>query len=111
VLETITFTRGSLPQFSKRVEPWRGVRLLVVPFSVVRASPTPPAKHAPFRWAALLFLEPVPLGAKVADLRHHPLQQKLSRRSRYVGALKLQDLLTLPSDLDAHALDFGTDVI
>jgi hypothetical protein len=27
------------------------------------------------------------------------------------GALKLQDLLTLSSDLDAHALDFGTDVI
>jgi hypothetical protein len=25
--------------------------------------------------------------------------------------LKLEDFLTLPSDLDAHVLDFGTDVI
>jgi hypothetical protein len=25
--------------------------------------------------------------------------------------LKLQDLFALPSDLDAHVLDFGTDVI
>ena len=29
----------------------------------------------------------------------------------HAGALKLEDLLTLSSDLDAHAIDFGTDVI
>jgi hypothetical protein len=27
------------------------------------------------------------------------------------GALKLEDFLTSSSELDAHALDFGTDVI
>ena len=27
------------------------------------------------------------------------------------GALKLQNLLSLSSDLDAHVLDFGTNVI
>ncbi|MEH2589737.1 hypothetical protein V1273_003576 [Bradyrhizobium sp. AZCC 1721] len=32
-------------------------------------------------------------------------------RSRYAGTLKLEDLLTLPSDLNAHARYFGTDVI
>jgi hypothetical protein len=79
--------------------------------SIDRASPTPAAKHAPFHRAALLFLKPVPLVTKAVHLRQHPAQQKLSRCSRDAGALKLQNLLTLPSDLDAHALDFGTDVI
>jgi hypothetical protein len=78
---------------------------------VARPSPTPAAKDAPFHWAVLLLLEPVPLVTKAIDLCQHPAQQKLSRCSRYAGALKLEDLLTLSSDLDAHVLDFGTDVI
>jgi hypothetical protein len=69
------------------------------------------AEHASFRWAALLCLQAVALCAKVIDFRLHPLQQQLSRCSRYADTLKLQDLLTLSSDLDAHVLDIGTDVI
>jgi hypothetical protein len=60
---------------------------------------------------ALFLLEPIPLGAEVIDLRQHSRQQKLSRCSRYAGALELQDLLTLLSELGAHVLDFGTDAI
>jgi len=52
----------------------------------------------------------VPL-AKVLDLRQHPPQQKLSRCSSDPGALKPEDFLALSSDLDAHVLDFGTNVI
>jgi len=52
----------------------------------------------------------VPL-AKVLDLRQHPPQQKLSGSCPDAGALKLQDLFALSSDLDAHVLDFGTNVI
>ncbi|WP_213287396.1 hypothetical protein [Bradyrhizobium sp. sGM-13] len=53
----------------------------------------------------------MPLATKTLDLGQHPPEQKLGRCRRYAGALKLEDLLTLPSDLDAHVLDFGTDVI
>jgi hypothetical protein len=74
-------------------------------------SPTPAAEDAPFRRTALLLLEPVPLVTKALNLCQHPLQQKLSRCRPNAGALKLEDFLTLPSDLDAHVLDFGTDVI
>ena len=59
----------------------------------------------------MLFPEPIALGAKVFDLRLHSRKQKLSRRCRYAGALKVQNLLTLPSELDAHVLDLGSDVI
>ena len=55
--------------------------------SIVRASPTPPAKHSPFRWIPLLLLEPLPLFTKALDLCLHPLQQKFSRCGRYAGAL------------------------
>jgi hypothetical protein len=79
--------------------------------SIVRASPTPAAKHAPFRRAALLLLEPLPLSAKVVDFGVHPSKEKFSRGGGEPCPLKLQDLLTLSSDLDAHMLDFGTDVI
>src|SRR5436190_17004189 len=75
------------------------------------SSPAPAAKHTPFRWAALLPLEPVPLVTKALDLRQHSLQQELSRCSRYAGALKLENFLSLSSDLGAHVLDFGTDVV
>jgi hypothetical protein len=60
---------------------------------------------------ALLSLQAVALGAMIVDLRQHPGQQQLSRCRRYAGALKPQDLPTLSSDLDAHLLDFGTDVV
>ena len=73
-------------------------------------SPAPVAKHAPFRRTALLLFEPVPLVTKVLDLRQHSVQQKLSRCRSNAGALKLQELFALSSDLDAHVLDFGTDV-
>jgi hypothetical protein len=59
----------------------------------------------------LLFLEPVPLVTKALNLYQHPLHQKLSRCCPDAGALKLEDFLTLPSDLETHMLDFGTDVI
>ena len=65
----------------------------------------------PFVGPPLLLLQPVPLVTKAVDLRQHPAQQKLSQCSRNAGALKMQDFLTLPSDLDAHVLDCGTDVI
>jgi hypothetical protein len=61
--------------------------------------------------AALLLLEPIPLGAKIVDFRVHPSKEKFSRGGREPCPLKLQDLLALPSDLDAHVLDFGTDVL
>jgi hypothetical protein len=38
------------------------------------------------------------------------LEQKLSRCRSDAGALKLQDLLALSSELDAHVLDFGANV-
>jgi hypothetical protein len=75
------------------------------------SSPAPAAKHAPFRWAVLLPLEPVPPVTKALNLRQHSLQQEFSRCSRYASALKLENFLTLSSDLDAHVLDFGTDAI
>ena len=74
-------------------------------------SPIPAAKHTPFRWAALLLLEPFTLVTEALDLDQHPLQQKFGRRSRDAGALELEDLLTLSSELDAHVLDFGADVV
>jgi hypothetical protein len=40
------------------------------------------------------------LSTKVVDLGVHPSKEEFG-----------QDLLTLSSDLDAHVLDFGTDVI
>ena len=51
--------------------------------SVVHALPAPAAKHALFRRTVPFFLELVPLRTKALDLRQHPLEQKLSRRSRY----------------------------
>jgi hypothetical protein len=52
-----------------------------------------------------------PARHKAFDLREHSAERKLSRCCSDAGALKLQDLLTLSSDLEAHMLDFGTDVI
>jgi hypothetical protein len=49
MLIAVAFTRGTLAQFSERVEPRRVVRLCRRTISIVRASPTPAAKHAPFR--------------------------------------------------------------
>jgi hypothetical protein len=57
------------------------------------------------------FLQAVPLGAQAFDLGQHPSKQELSRRCRDAGTLKLQDLPTPSSDLDAHVFDFGTNVI
>jgi hypothetical protein len=34
VLETVAFTRGALAQLGERVDLWRVVRLLVVPFQL-----------------------------------------------------------------------------
>jgi hypothetical protein len=45
------------------------------------------------------------------DLRQHSPEQEFSRCCPDAGALKLEDFLALSSDLGAHVLDFGTDVI
>ena len=78
----------------------RGARATCPPcrhtITIVRA---PSAQHTPFRRTALLPHEPVPLVTKALNLRLHP------------GQLKVQDFPTLPSDLDAHVLDLGTDFI
>jgi hypothetical protein len=79
--------------------------------SVVRASPAPAAKHAPFHCAALLLLEPFTLSTKVVDFGVHPSKEEFSRGGGNPRPLKLEDFLALSSDLDAHMLDFGTNVI
>jgi hypothetical protein len=73
-------------------------------------SPTPAAKHAPFR-AALLLFEQFTLSTKVVDFGVHPSKEEFSRGGGNPCPLKLEDFLALPSDLDAHVLDFGTDVM
>jgi hypothetical protein len=50
--------------------------------SIVRALPTPAAKHAAFRG---LCLQAVALSAKVVDFRQHPCQQQFRRCRRYAG--------------------------
>ena len=52
--------------------------------SVVRASPTPSAKHASLRWTALLCFQSVALRAKVVDLG-----------VRWKRALGMQDAVAL----------------
>jgi len=51
------------------------------------------------------------LSAQVVDLGVHPSQEQFSGCCRDAGALKLQDLLTLFSDLGAYVLDFGAYVV
>jgi hypothetical protein len=55
-------------------------------------------------------LQLLALDAKLVDLDLHPQQEKFSGGGRYTGALQLQDFPALPSDLDAHVLDFGVNV-
>ncbi|MDE5454214.1 hypothetical protein GWE18_15450 [Bradyrhizobium sp. CSA112] len=88
------FARRSATHFGKRLDPRRIVRRLIVPIERALPSPTPATKHAPFRRTALFLLKPIPLVTKALDPRQHPLKQKLNRRSRYAGSLKLQKLST-----------------
>jgi hypothetical protein len=59
----------------------------------------------------LLSFEPVSLGAKVIDSGVHSGQQEIGRGRGYAGPLKLKDLLPLPLHLDAHALNFSSDIV
>jgi hypothetical protein len=79
--------------------------------SVVRASPAPAAKHAPFHCAALLLLEPFTLSTKVVDFWRASFQGGVQPKRWKSPPLKLEDFLALSSDLDAHMLDLGTNVI
>jgi hypothetical protein len=73
--------------------------------------PTPATKHAPFRRTTLLHFKPLPLSTKVIDFGVHPCKEEFSRGGGDPCPLELEDFPALPSDLDAHVLDFGTDVI
>jgi hypothetical protein len=50
--------------------------------SIVRVSPTPAAKHAPFRGTALLCLQAIALCAKVVDLQMARCQFPSEHRNR-----------------------------
>ncbi|WP_168212739.1 MULTISPECIES: hypothetical protein [unclassified Bradyrhizobium] len=56
-------------------------------------------------------LQAVPLGTESVNLIQHALQQGVGGLSRYTGSLELKDLLSVPSDLDAHVFDLSPDVI
>jgi len=77
----------------------------------VQPSPIPAAEHKPCRRTALLFLEPLPLSTKVIDFGVHPSKEEFSRSGGDPCPLELEDFPALPSDLNAHVLDFGPDVI
>jgi hypothetical protein len=110
VLVAIALSRGPLPQFSKRVDPGRVVSVLVVPFERLCHYQLRPPSTRPFIGPSCSSLSRS-RSSQRPSIFQHPLQQKFSRCGRDADALKLQDFLTLSSDLDAHVLDFGTDVI
>jgi len=70
----------------------------------------PPAQstHLPRRQFCL---EPVPLGTQVVDLGVHPAKEEFSRGRRDPRPLELEDFLPLALDLDAHTVDFGSDLV
>jgi hypothetical protein len=59
----------------------------------------------------MLLLVPFPLSAKVISFGMDPSKKEFSRGSGDAGPLELEDFPSLSSDLDAHVLDFGTNVI
>jgi len=59
----------------------------------------------------LPLLEALPLSAKVIDFGVHPSKEEFSRSGGDPCPLELEDFPALPSDLNAHVLDFGPDVI
>ncbi|MGC2779578.1 MAG: hypothetical protein WA418_28465 [Bradyrhizobium sp.] len=67
------------------------------------------AAPSPGLGSRLLSLEAFALLAQSLDRIQHPLQQPLSWRRGNTGALKLQNLPALPTDLQPHALDFRSD--
>jgi hypothetical protein len=75
------------------------------------ALPIPSAENHSFDRPRLLFLEPVPLGAKVVDFGMHPAEEEFSRGRGDPRPLELEDFLALPGHLDAHSLDFSPDMV
>jgi hypothetical protein len=49
------------------------------------------------------------LGAKTVEFRVHSTQKEFRRRGKNPGALKLQNLFALTTDLQSHMLDFRSD--
>jgi hypothetical protein len=75
-----------------------------------RALPIPASQHFAFgAWEFDLYT--VAFRAKAIDFVEHPLQQGFGGAGSDTSLLQLQNLLALPADLDAHAFDFGSDVI
>jgi hypothetical protein len=74
-------------------------------------SPTPAAKRFALHRAALFFPQPVPLSAEVIDLGLHPAKEEFSGSRVDPGPLEFQDVLALPSNLDTHVVDFGTNMV
>jgi hypothetical protein len=92
MLEAIALTRGALAQFGERVDPWRVVRLVVVPFELlthqqVSLAPddTPVIPWVPRRSAALR----VPDRAELDRLADQHRQRELSTTRSSIAALFL----------------------
>ena len=62
-------------------------------------------------FALLFFLAPVSLLTKVVDLGLHPPQEEFSRGRGNPRPLELENFLPLAPYLDAHVLNFPSDVV
>ena len=83
---------------------------LSVPCRITLAVSPFPTSQRPDTLCGLLFLQLVPLLTKPIDFIEHPLQESLSGHGRYPLPFKLTHFLSVTDDLDAHVLDFGTNV-
>jgi hypothetical protein len=72
-------------------------------------SPFATTKHPALAW--LFSLDVVSLSTEPLDLMQHALQQGVGGFRWYPRSLELEDFLTLLSYLDAHVLDFPSDVV
>jgi hypothetical protein len=105
-----------MPDFCQPLNPWRVVRLLVIPIHHTNSPETALARSVydfvgARIFSALLAYLPVTLGAQPVYFGLHPFQQLFGGFGRDAGALEILNLFSLPQDLAAHALDFGADVV
>jgi hypothetical protein len=70
-----------------------------------------PPSHSPGFPRRQLLLEPITLSTKAVYLGVHSGQEEFGRGRGDPGPLKLEDFFPLALHLDAHAFDFGSDMV
>jgi hypothetical protein len=105
-----------MPDFCQRLNPWRVVRLLVIPIHHTNSPETALARSVydfvgARIFSALLAYLPVTLGAQTIYFGLHPFQQVFGGFGWDASALEIPNLFPLPQDLAAHVLDFRANVV